>query len=167
MQYTSNKRMKRFLLRFAAIMMVGICAVPQYSFAENPPENKDNAQAGKTYPLTIIHQSGGVVNFQVEHALSQSEQNQGLMYRTTLPENGGMIFIYNTPQKVQFWMKNTVIPLDMIFIEAGGRIISIHENAEPLSLTAIDSGGKIIAVLEIAGGMAARNHIIVGDRVKF
>ena len=64
-------------------------------------------------------------------------------------------------------MKNTVIPLDLIFIAADGRIISIHKNAEPLSLTPIDSGGKIIAVLEISGGMSGRNHIAIGDQVKF
>ncbi|MCX8506755.1 MAG: DUF192 domain-containing protein [Alphaproteobacteria bacterium] len=167
MQNLSIKSNCRFWVLCAAIMIAGIIALPKYSLAGNLSENNGNFQTGKKYPLTITHKSGGAVNFQVEHAISESEHNQGLMYRTSLPENGGMIFIYKTAQKVQFWMKNTIIPLDMIFIDAGGEIISIHENAVPLSLTAIDSGGKIVAVLEIAGGMAARNYIAVGDHVKF
>jgi uncharacterized membrane protein (UPF0127 family) len=87
------------------------------------------------------------------------------MFRQSLPENGGMLFDYDPPQEIAFWMKNTYIALDIIFIDASGRIIRIAENTSPLSLERIPSGGVARAVLEINGGMSATLGIKPGDRV--
>ncbi|MDI9348920.1 MAG: DUF192 domain-containing protein [Candidatus Symbiobacter sp.] len=131
------------------------------------PATAQDIAVGKKYPLSITGRDGAVKQFMVEHAVTEAEHNQGLMYRTSLPDAGGMIFLYRQPQRVQFWMKNTVIPLDIIFIAAGGKIISIHENAQPLDLTPIASGGAVMAVLELAGGTVARFRITIGDEVRY
>ena len=104
--------------------------------------------------------------FQVEVVREERERNRGLMFRQSLPDNGGMLFDYNPPQEVAFWMKNTYIPLDIIFIDATGRIIRIAENTTPLSLEQIPSGGVARAVLEIKGGQSAKLGIKAGDRVR-
>ena len=104
--------------------------------------------------------------FQVEVVREERERNRGLMFRQSLPDNGGMLFDYDPPQEVAFWMKNTYIPLDIIFIDATGRIIRIAENTTPLSLEQIPSGGVARAVLEIKGGQSAKLGIKAGDRVR-
>ena len=108
-----------------------------------------------TVPLTI--RDGDVVHkFNVEVARTAEEQQQGLMFRTSLPADGGMIFPFEKPRFASFWMKNTLIPLDMIFIRADGSIDRIAENTIPESLEPVASGGEVSAVLELAGGTAAR-----------
>ena len=87
------------------------------------------------------------------------------MFRRELPEGTGMLFDFHREQDVSFWMKNTYIPLDMIFIRADGRILRIAENTEPLSERLIPSGGPIRAVLEVIGGTAQKLGIAPGDRV--
>jgi uncharacterized membrane protein (UPF0127 family) len=104
--------------------------------------------------------------FQVEIVREERDRNRGLMFRQSLPDNGGMLFDYDPPQEVAFWMKNTYIPLDIIFIDATGRIIRIAENTTPLSLEPIPSGGVARGVLEIKGGQSAKLGIKAGDRVR-
>ncbi|WP_033074557.1 DUF192 domain-containing protein [Sphingopyxis sp. MWB1] len=94
--------------------------------------------------------------FNVEVARTPEEQERGLMYRTSLPPDGGMIFPFEKPRIASFWMRNTRIPLDMIFIRADGSIDRIAENTIPESLEPVASGGEVAAVLELAGGTAAR-----------
>jgi uncharacterized protein len=94
--------------------------------------------------------------FTVEVARTPAEQAQGLMNRTSLPANCGMLFPFPKPKYASFWMKNTFIPLDMIFIRADGSIDRIAENTIPESLEPVVSGGEVAAVLELAGGTAAR-----------
>jgi uncharacterized membrane protein (UPF0127 family) len=94
--------------------------------------------------------------FRVEVARTPEEQRQGLMFRTSLPADGGMIFPFEKPRIASFWMKNTLIPLDMIFIRADGTIDRIAENTIPESVEPVVSGGEVAAVLELAGGSAAR-----------
>jgi uncharacterized membrane protein (UPF0127 family) len=94
--------------------------------------------------------------FRVEVARSADEQAQGLMFRTSLPADGGMLFPFPKPKIASFWMKNTLIPLDMIFVRADGSIDRIAENTIPESLEPVVSGGDVAAVLELAGGTAAR-----------
>lgn len=108
-----------------------------------------------TIPLTIT-MAGQVHRFDVEVARTDAEQDRGLMFRTSLPEGGGMIFPFEKPRIGSFWMKNTLIPLDMIFIRADGGIDRIAENTIPESLEPVVSGGEVSAVLELAGGTAAR-----------
>ena len=88
------------------------------------------------------------------------------MYVESLPMLEGMLFIYPEPQAVTFWMKNTLIPLDMLFVGPDGTILSLHENAIPHDETTISGGEGVIAVLEINGGMARRLGITVGDRLE-
>jgi uncharacterized membrane protein (UPF0127 family) len=107
----------------------------------------------------------GAKRFQVEIADTDATREYGLMYRKSLPPNGGMLFDFKVPQPVAFWMKNTLIPLDMLFIASDGRVISIVRNATPMSETPIPSGGAVLGVLEIRGGRAAEIGAEPGDRV--
>ena len=107
----------------------------------------------------------GVHVFAVELADNDAERAKGLMYRKELPEGQGMLFDFHRAQDVSFWMQNTYIPLDMIFIRADGRILRIAENTEPLSTRLIPSGGPVRAVLEVIGGTTRKLGIAPGDRV--
>ena len=114
--------------------------------------------------LTIATASGPKL-FHVEIAATEAQREQGLMYRPMMAADAGMIFLYDHPQQVAFWMKNTVIPLDMVFIGGNGRIVSIHERAVPFSEETIASGPDAQDVLEVNGGTVARLGIEVGDLV--
>ena len=117
-------------------------------------------------PLTI--QSGTATHrFTVEVARTAEEQSRGLMNRQSLAPDRGMIFPYDPPQQVAFWMKNTLIPLDMIFIRQDGTIANIAANTVPLSLEPVPSEGPVAAVLELAGGRSAELGIKAGDRVSW
>jgi uncharacterized membrane protein (UPF0127 family) len=115
-------------------------------------------------PVTIRTQSGAVHRFVAQVARSPSEQAMGLMFRESLGSQEGMIFPYDPPQEVGFWMKNTLIPLDMLFIRSDGRIARIADNTVPHSLDPVMSGEPVAAVLEIRGGRAAELGIRPGDR---
>jgi uncharacterized protein len=108
---------------------------------------------------------GGVHAFSVEIATNDAERQKGLMFRKELPEGRGMLFDFGHDQDVSMWMKNTYIPLDMLFIQSDGRISHIAENTEPLSERIISSGGPVRAVLEVIGGTARKLGIAPGDRV--
>ncbi len=110
--------------------------------------------------------STGPVAFQVEIADNDASREQGLMFRKSLGPDKGMLFDFKRPQETAFWMKNTLIPLDILYIAADGRIVSIARNAVPYSEVPIPSGGVVLGVLEIAGGRAAQLGIYPGDRVK-
>jgi uncharacterized membrane protein (UPF0127 family) len=107
----------------------------------------------------------GVHAFAVELVDNDGDRAKGLMYRKELPEGRGMLFDFHREQDVSFWMQNTYIPLDMMFIRADGRILRIAENTEPLSTKMIASGGQVRAVLEVIGGTARKLGIAPGDRV--
>jgi uncharacterized membrane protein (UPF0127 family) len=115
-------------------------------------------------PLSIVS-AGKTHRFTVEVARTEPEQQTGLMNRPAMAPDHGMIFPYQPPQPVAFWMKNTMIPLDMIFIAPGGRILRIEANAVPYNLEPVPSGGSIEAVLELNGGRAASLGIHDGDQV--
>jgi uncharacterized membrane protein (UPF0127 family) len=102
----------------------------------------------------------------VEVAASPEQQERGLMFRQSVAPDGGMIFPYNPPQQVAFWMKNTLVPLDIIFIDANHKIARIT-NAQPLDLTPLPSGVPVTGVLELAGGRAAELGIKEGDTVRW
>jgi uncharacterized protein len=112
-------------------------------------------------PLTI-RSKNGVHHFTVEVAASADQQERGLMFRRELAGDRGMIFPYDPPQDVAFWMKNTLIPLDILFIRADGTVVRIS-NAVPMSLDPLPAGEPIAAVLEIRGGRAAELGIKEGD----
>ena len=105
----------------------------------------------------------GQANFTVDVADDAAERGQGLMFVESMPTLSGMLFVYDRPQNVSFWMKNTLIPLDMLFVAPDGAILRIHENAIPGDLTPIRGGDGVQMVLEINGGLAGRLGIEVGD----
>ena len=113
-----------------------------------------------------IDSASGAHTFDVEIADNEASREQGLMYRRFMPDDRGMLFNFKEEAPVAFWMKNTYIPLDMIFISRQGVVKKIAANAEPLSERLIPSGGPAYGVLEINGGLAARLGIKPGDRVK-
>jgi hypothetical protein len=112
----------------------------------------------------IIRSANGEHAFTVEIAATPEEQERGLMFRRELGPNRGMIFPYAPPQVVGFWMRNTLIPLDMIFVRADGTIARIA-TAKPLDETVVSSGEPVVMVLEIRGGRAAELGIKEGDSV--
>jgi uncharacterized membrane protein (UPF0127 family) len=122
------------------------------------------ARAADLEPLEITTK-GGVRTFEVEMAVSPEEQARGLMYRRELADGRGMLFDFGEERPAIFWMKNTYVPLDMIFIRADGVIAKITANTTPLSETHITSGTPVRAVLELVAGSARRYGIAPGDRV--
>nr|WP_187399402.1 DUF192 domain-containing protein [Bradyrhizobium paxllaeri] len=138
-------------LAAASAVVVTLCASPA-------------ARAASFQPLEIVTKSGVQV-FSVEMATTEEEKTQGLMHRKELPDGKGMLFDFSPEQQISMWMKNTYIPLDMIFIRADGRILRIAENTEPMSTKIISSGGLARGVLEVIAGTAQKYGIQPGDRV--
>lgn len=118
-------------------------------------------------PLTITTAAGKVHRFTVEVAATAEQQQQGLMNRQSLGPDRGMIFPMDPPRDASFWMKNTLIPLDMVFVRADGTIARIEANTVPLSLEPVASMEPVAAVLELAGGRSAELGIAAGDRVSW
>lgn len=115
--------------------------------------------------VVIRTQDGQDYYFSIELALTGEEQSKGLMWRKSMPEMHGMLFVFHSMDQRAFWMKNTLIPLDMIFIEEDGRIGHIHSNAQPLSEAHVTSQGEAMAVLEINGGLSDKLGLQAGDMV--
>lgn len=122
--------------------------------------------AGLEQGQLTISSAGRKHRFTVEVALTVEEQAIGLMNRSVLAPDRGMIFPFTSPRPASFWMKNTLIPLDIIFIREDGIIANIEANNVPLSLEPVYSDGPVAAVLEIAGGRAAELGIKAGDKVE-
>jgi len=120
--------------------------------------------AAEVQPLEIATKSG-VRTFAVEMARTEEEKTTGLMYRKELADGRGMLFDFSPEQPISMWMKNTFVPLDMIFIRSDGRILRIAENTEPQSTKIIPSGGPAKGVLEVVAGTARKYGIAAGDQV--
>ena len=118
------------------------------------------------HKLEIIAASGARHKFNVRFAISAEQQARGLMFVRELPPMSGMVFLISPPRIARFWMHNTLLPLDMIFIAPGGKIIKITTRRDIKSQRVTDSGAPVSAVLEIAAGEAARLGVAVGDRVQ-
>jgi len=116
-----------------------------------------------TSELTI-QTADGPRKFSIELALSDAQMEQGLMFRRSMPADAGMLFDFKTPTNVTMWMKNTVIPLDMLFLDPQGRVIDIHERAVPYSTDIIASKQPARYVIELNGGTVARLGIKTGDQ---
>ena len=112
----------------------------------------------------VFHTAKGDFGFTIEIADTEAEREKGLMFRTSVAPDAGMLFDYHQEQEAAFWMQNTLIPLDMIFISAKGVVKSIHVNARPMDTTPIPSGGPIRFVMEIPGGRSEENGLKGGDR---
>lgn len=108
----------------------------------------------------------GSARFSVEVADDNQERAVGLMNRSSMPRSHGMLFVYDGPTRASFWMRNTLIPLDMIFLDPTGTVTHIHENAVPLDETPIFGGDGVLAVLEINGGLSSAIGIEVGSQLR-
>ena len=142
------------MVRLASIALIAFIL----AFASGP--------AGAAGEQTVeIASKTGVHIFSVEVVDNDADRAKGLMYRKELPEGRGMLFDFRRDQEVSFWMQNTYIPLDMIFIRGDGQILRIEENTVPLSTRMIPSRGAVRAVLEVIGGTSRKLGIAPGDRV--
>lgn len=159
--------------RYCAILgMIGVLAILTASYFYYSPTQevmRSSTQHGSNTELVKIKTAQGeVLKFDLEVAQTPVDVQVGLMYRESLPEMGGMIFLLGSePREVAFWMKNTLIPLDMLFVEKDGRIGHIHAMATPESLQSIPSRVPVTSVIEIAGGKAQELGISIGDHVDF
>jgi uncharacterized protein len=144
------------------VLLVGLAVL---SFLIVPlPGAGGTVAAQQLQELKITGKNGAHI-FGVEMALTPEEQAKGLMFRKELPEGQGMLFDFHQEQPTSFWMKNTYVSLDMIFIRGDGRILRIAENTVPLSEALVPSGGPVRAVLEVVAGTAKKLGIAPGDRV--
>ena len=154
----------------AAVLALAACS-PRAADGAAPAAARDQAarhpESGlPVVPLTVLR-GGKKLSFRVEMAKSGAEQAKGLMFRTAMGPDEGMIFPMSPPRMASFWMRNTVIPLDIIFIGVDGRISNIAANAEPYSERPLSSVGEVKGVLELAGGRAAELGIVPGDTVEW
>lgn len=145
----------RSAVRCGALGFVALLALSQASYAETCREDR-------------LHLRGdwGSASFRIDLADTAQERSQGLMFVESMPADKGMLFIYDSPQRAAFWMRNTLIPLDMIFIGPEGVVRKVHHRAKPMDDTSIDGGDGILAVLEINGGYAKRFGIAEGTELR-
>lgn len=139
------------------IFLAFLCLLPTACRAEN---------TDLTRQVTIVSQDGKKHVFQIELALTPQQQAKGLMNRTEMAKDAGMLFYFGQADERSFWMKDTLIPLDMLFLKADGTISRIHDSAVPNDLTSVKSNGPAMAVLELNGGTAKTLGIVEGDKVK-
>jgi len=152
----------RFSGKISALSILLGLLINNISVAAEPPELLKNLRQEK---LAIVLSDSNQALFTVYLAETSAQRSRGLMFVRLLEETEGMLFLYKNPEQISMWMKNTYIPLDMVFIDADMTISSIHENATPHSTAIIDSSKKVSAVLELAGGSAKRLGINAGDQV--
>ncbi|QDO98745.1 DUF192 domain-containing protein [Ferrovibrio terrae] len=126
------------------------------------------AQPQPTLPQSdlVIQTAKGPQRFRVELADNDQSRARGMMFRTSMAPDAGMLFDFRQEQMASFWMRNTLLPLDMLFIKADGTILNIHQRAIPRDETGINSVGPVRAVLEVNGGTTARLGIKAGDKVE-
>ena len=154
---------RRYLLALVAALPLTTPALT--TLAQSPEATGPQPELPKEKLVIVAH--GGLEHaFDVEMALKQDQQTVGEMFRTSVPVNGGMLFDWGFARESQMWMRNTLVSLDMVFINADGTIRSIAETTTPRSLAVIDSRGPVRATLELAGGATAGLGIRVGDTVK-
>jgi uncharacterized membrane protein (UPF0127 family) len=156
--------MKRRTL-LALVAALSFAAPALTTMAQTPEATGPQPEMPKE-KLVIVGRDGTQHVFDVEMALTQDQQITGEMFRTSVPPDGGMLFDWGYAHESQMWMRNTLVPLDMVFINADGTIRAIAENTTPRSLAVIDSRGPVRATLELAGGVTAKLDIRVGDTVK-
>lgn len=137
-----------------------LALAPVAAFAQTGPQPELPKE-----PLVIVTRDGKRHAFNVEMAIAPDQQTIGLMFRPSVPADGGMLFDWGAPRPSQMWMRNTIASLDMLFINADGSIRAIAERTVPQSLATIDSRGPVRGTLELAAGTAERLDIRVGDKV--
>jgi uncharacterized membrane protein (UPF0127 family) len=171
-----NKRLLSTL--FAACLLLSAPAIAADGAAADAPAAKSDNSGGSanagafektrvTEKTDIVTAAGKTVTLELEIAKTPVDIQIGLMFRREMAEDHGMLFqLSREPQPTAFWMKNTYIPLDMLFVAKNGEIVNVHRNAQPLSTVSIPSLKPVTGVIEINGGMADKLGIDVGDTVK-
>ncbi len=162
--------MMRNVLRAAALISVFVAAlvsVASWPAAQSRAGQSFGAGPQSGLPLSelIINAATGEHRFRIELAATPEQMRVGLMYRRELAPDAGMLFDFTPPRLVSMWMKNTYIPLDILFIDETGRIVNIAENTTPHSLASVRSAGPVVAALELNAGVAERLGIAPGDCV--
>ena len=141
-----------------ALIMLALLLAPGPSFANTHP-------GGPLTPLTV-KTSNGEYTYQVELAVTNEQKTKGLMFRRQMPGDQGMLFEFGQPRMVLMWMKNTILPLDMIFMKTDGTIAHVAENTTPFSLDTISSQVPVSFVLELNAGEAARTGMKPGQKME-
>jgi uncharacterized protein len=131
-----------------------------------PGDQLESQKPDAARETLVIETKAGAKTFSIEVARTAEQQALGLMFRTSLPETQGMLFPHDDSREVTMWMRNTYIPLDMVFIRADGIVHRVEANTEPMSERIIPSNGPVAGVLELAGGAASRLGIAPGDQVR-
>ncbi|NWK97283.1 DUF192 domain-containing protein [Sphingobium lactosutens] len=150
------------MIRIAPLLALGLLS----ACSSQQAATGNDAQAQTTAPLPVVIRTANAVHrFDVEVARTPQEQEKGLMFRKELAADGGMLFPMDPPRTASFWMKDTLIPLDMLFVHTDGSIAFIKENAQPYSRVPVSAGVPVAAVLELRGGRAAELGIAEGDRL--
>jgi len=160
-------------MRIAIVVAVGLAATGVAcrngrSAADPAPTPVTTAATGT--PTVVLHATAGgprSIPVRVELALTSAQRERGLMFRNHLDPDAGMLFLFPSPAPLTFWMKNTLIPLDMIFIDSNRRIVGIVENAEPETETGRHVEGNSQYVLEIGGGLSQKWGVTAGSTVEF
>ena len=145
-----------------AFLLTALASLPTFALAAPKPQSG----TGDLQTIAVLTE-GGRKTFKVETATTREQRNRGLMFRTHLAERHGMLFDFGPEQEVRMWMKSTLIPLDMVFVAADGRVHRIERNAEPGSHRLISSQGPVQFVLELKAGSASRFGINPGDQMTF
>ncbi|HVC61918.1 MAG TPA: DUF192 domain-containing protein [Acetobacteraceae bacterium] len=145
-------------------LLLLLAALPALAHAQDSEPTAAQPKLPKE-KLVIVTRDGVRHDFTVEMAMTPRQQQVGEMFRASVPPDGGMLFDWGTPHPSPMWMENTLVPLDMVFINPDGTIRAIAEDTVPQSLAIISSHGPVLAALELAGGTTARLNIRVGDKV--
>lgn len=160
----------RQAILFAALSLAG-CTIPANGGSTveqcSPGQSAGKSAAGIDQVALCVTSKAKTHKFTVEVAATSLQQTKGLMFRTELADTAGMVFPFPEDRMASFWMKNTVIPLDIIFVRDDGTIESIAANTVPYSTIPVESGEPVAAVLELRGGLSAELKIKPGDTVKW
>lgn len=154
------------MIRIMSAGLLGLAILGGCQLSSEAASARSSSEQAKLVPLSVVS-GNGAHHFQVEVAKTDAEQERGLMFRPSLAPDRGMIFPFASPRPATFWMKDTMIPLDLIFVRADGTIARIAAMATPYSLDPIQVGEPVAAVLEIAGGRAQALGIVEGDTVRW
>jgi len=153
-----------------AVILSSTIAVSTYSQSSGQPGDIQDGPAFRIDGQLVFIKNGtnsAIKMIQIEIADNEAARNQGLMWRQHMSEDDGMLFIFDKQEPLTFWMKNTYIPLDMVFADKAGKIVDIYQEATPLSEASIPSGKPAKYVIEVNGGFCATYGVGVGDKIEF
>jgi uncharacterized protein len=142
--------------RLIIVAWIAIALMPALASCDSTPE-----------VAIVSPDNSTLATVKVEIADTPDARELGLMYRNHLDDNAGMLFIFPNPESAEFWMKNTIIPLDMLFADSNGKVLGIIANAKPYSETPVGGFAGTLYVLEVNGGYATAHRIVAGARMKF